>query len=220
MELSRPHRHSRRYPAGDLDRVGGLNGNGGSPGIRQSRPRVSKVYAPERYSAGVPPCQFAGALTECLEVRGSANTGFSAQAVYSRAVPRHQSAGALGEYLQPSDLADTRIFGRARTRALATRSGECRQASRAIPGFAVGQRLIESPVLAAAVTRCGYKTAEPWFAGRRVERRTQCRQSEGGSCKEGPGRHPAPDTQPSAPTQRPVPRARIKPTRWAECHRR
>ena len=129
MELSRPHRHSRRYSAGVLERTGGRNGNGGSPGIRQSRPRVSRAFAPERYSAGVPPCQFAGALTECLEVRGSANTGFSAQAVYSRAVPRHQSAGALGEYLQPSARADTGIADRACTRALATRSGECRQAS-------------------------------------------------------------------------------------------
>ena len=176
MELSRPHRHSRRYPAGVLDRVGVLNGNGGSPGIRQSRPRVSRVFAPERYSAGVPPCQFAGALTECLEVRASANTGFSAQAVYSRAVPRHQSAGALGEYLQPSDLADTGISGRPRTRGLPTPFGECRQAPRAIPGFAVGQRLIESPVPAAAVTRCGYKTAEPdlppdvWSGGRSADR--------------------------------------------------
>ena len=176
MELSRPHRHSRRYPAGVLDRAGGLNGNGGSPGIRQSRPRVSKVFAPERYSAGVPPCQFAGALTECLEVRASANTGFSAQAAPPRAVPRHQSAGALGEYLQPSDLADNGISGRPRTRGLPTPFGECRQASRAIPGFAEGQRLIESPVPAAAVTRCGYKIAESdlpanvWSGGRSADR--------------------------------------------------
>ena len=124
----------------------------------------------------MPPCQFAGALTDCLEVRVTANTGFSAQAVYSRAVPRHQSAGALGEYLQPSDLADTGISGRPRTRGLATPFGECRQASRAIPGFAVGQRLIESPVSAAAVTRCGYKIAEfdlpadVWSGGRSADR--------------------------------------------------
>jgi hypothetical protein len=125
----------------------------------------------------------------------------SAPGRYPAGVPRHQSAGALGEYPQPSGLADTRITGRPHPCGLTARVGECRPASRAIPGFAGGQRLIESPVLAAAVPRCGYKTAEPGFAGRRVERRTPCRQSEGGSCKEGPGRHQVPNTQPSAPTR-------------------
>ena len=109
MKVSRPHRHSRRYSAGVLDRIGGLNGNGGSPGIRQSRPRVP---------------------------------GFSAPGAYSRGVPRHQSARVLGEHLQPSARADTGIADRACTHALATRSGECLQASRAIPGLGDSPRWV------------------------------------------------------------------------------
>ena len=59
---------------------------------------------------------------------------------YPAGVPPCQSAGLLGEHLQPSGLADTGIAGRPCSHGLTARVGECRQASRAIPGFAVRPR--------------------------------------------------------------------------------